>query len=471
MPEHFGLLRNDAVRIWQAGVAAVDSKALVTGNLLSDGYSVTVCGETFSFRDFDRVCVVGAGKAGAGMTLGVETVLAHRLEDRLFGIVIVPDDCVRPLKRIQLHGGRPAAHNEPTAAGVAGSRKILDTVQQLTERDLCLVLLSGGGSALLPAPVPQISLDDKQSVTKTLMQNGATIGELNCVRKKLSTIKGGGLARACRAGHIASLIISDVINDPLDVIASGPTVEDTTTVVEALEILANIDPHRRKIPQAVWNFLEQSSDEQAESFSHRVSNNVIGNNAVCLNAAGREAAACGYRVVSLGANNSGDAALYGQELLQRAYHEIENRADGESICLLSGGEPTVQLNSPRTTGNTSTPTPIGKGGRNQELVLSALAAAADDGRRLQNMAILSAGTDGEDGPTDAAGAIADSQLLESMLQQNLDPQPYLQQHNSYAFFQQVDGLLKTGLTHTNVMDLRVVVIDGKRNESTSTSPA
>ena len=230
-------LRDDARSIWQAGVDAVSSERLVHNSIFRADDELTVCGHRFQISALQRIVVVGAGKAGAGMAAAVEEALGEDLVmEKVRGWVNVPADCLRPLAKIQLHAARPAGVNEPTLEGVEGSERILKMVSELTSDDLCLVLISGGGSALLPAPKPPLTLNDKQAVTRFLMNNGATIQELNAVRKRLSRIKGGNLARASRAGQLISLIISDIVGDPLDMIASGPTYPDPTTDEEALRV-------------------------------------------------------------------------------------------------------------------------------------------------------------------------------------------------------------------------------------------
>ncbi|MEX0866412.1 MAG: glycerate-2-kinase family protein, partial [Pirellulales bacterium] len=218
-------LRQDALAIWQAGLDAVRSERLIAENVSLEKNLLKIGDDSFDLDSVGRIAVVGGGKAGAGMAAAVEAVLGEALLKRhdVTGWVNVPDDCVRPLARIKLHGGRPAGVNEPTAAGAAGAAEILRIVESLAPRDLCLCLLSGGGSALLPAPCKGVTLEDKIALVRYLSGAGANIEELNTVRKQLSAIKGGRLARRCRAGRLISLIISDVIGDPLDMIASGPT--------------------------------------------------------------------------------------------------------------------------------------------------------------------------------------------------------------------------------------------------------
>lgn len=462
--------RAEAEAVWRAGVAAVDSGRLVREALCCRGGQLLICGERFSLSEWNRIAVVGAGKAGAGMAAAVEETLGpHLAGDRLFGWVNVPADCVRPLERIRLHAARPAGVNEPTAAGVQGAERILEIVSQLTARDLCLVLLSGGGSALLPAPAAGIRLEDKQAVTRALMHAGATIHELNCVRKQLSRIKGGGLARACPAGRLVTLIISDVIGDPLDVIASGPTFPDSATPANALAILRKYAAAGAAIPPAVTEYLQRAAQslpsprpsdnpsphrphDPQDHFPH-VSNYVIGNNATALSSAAQRAAELGYAVHSLGSANSGEARRVGVQLAELA-RGIRDGAGpiAAPACVLWGGESVVHVvpsDQPR------------KGGRNQEVVLAALNHLWEAG--LQDVVILSGGTDGEDGPTDAAGAIADEKVRLRAQSLGLLPAVFLAVNNSYAFFERTGGLFKTGPTHTNVMDLAVVLVAGEED--------
>ncbi len=297
------------------------------------------------------------------MAAGVETALPNQL-DRLAGIVNVPAETVRSLHAIRLHAARPAGTNQPTAEGVAGVRAMLDLVRQAGPHDVGLCLLSGGGSALLPAPVAGISLQDKQHVTALLHACGATINEMNCVRKHLSAIKGGRLAEAFSGRPLFSLIISDVIGDPLDVIASGPTAADPTTFADALAIL---DRHalRPRVPSAVLAHLERGRDgaidETPKTLPANVHNLILGNNSRALAAAQREAEALGYAVHNLGSFIEGEtrqAAIVLGGIVRSI--RAEGRPMRPPVCVLSGGETTVTL----------TPT-HGRGGRNQEFVLSA----------------------------------------------------------------------------------------------------
>ncbi|REK12072.1 MAG: DUF4147 domain-containing protein [Planctomycetota bacterium] len=433
--------------MWQAGVDAVRSDALVRRNVRREGDRLVIAGESFDLTKVGRIVAIGAGKAGAGMAHGLEQALGETLarDKQLTGWVNVPADCVRQLKHIHLHAARPAGVNEPTDAGAHGAGEILQLVQSLGENDLCIALVSGGGSALLPLPAEGITLADKLAVTRFLSGAGAPIDELNTVRKQLSRIKGGGLARACRAGRLTALVISDVLGDPLDVIASGLTVEDTSTPADAVAILEHYHARQHGIDSRVFDALELRAQEPPEPIRCRVTNHVIGNNAVAVDAAAAEAKRLGYAVQSHSeVKSEGAAEDVGRELAQAA---LEMRSGGEYTCLISGGEPTVKLvESSRR----------GKGGRNQQLVLAAVEALADD---PAGILILSGGTDGEDGPTDAAGAFADAEIIAAAQEENLAPADYLARNDAYHWFEPLGALLKTGPTHTNVCDVRVVLAE------------
>jgi hydroxypyruvate reductase len=444
-------LRADAIEIWRAAVAAVDSERLVRSAISADDQRLVICGHEFPLANLGRIMVVGGGKAGAGMAAGVEAALAGTtFAGRLDGWVNVPDDCVRPLERIHLHGARPAGMNEPTEAGVAGSNHILKSVARLRPDDLCLVLLSGGGSALLPAPVPEISLADKLTVTRFLSRAGASIQDLNCVRKQLSRIKGGGLARACRAGTLITLIISDVIGDPLETIASGPTVPNTETPADALTVLQKYSgAEGEEMSTSVLAFLQRQlarmRDTDADSLS-TLHPHIIGNNRVALVAAARRAQELGYHVEELVTDQAGVARDVGLALAEQCL-TLRARPATVRRCVLTGGEPVVNV--------VTTDRPQ-LGGRNQELVLAATARLWDDG--MDRVCVISGGTDGEDGPTDAAGSMADTDLIARARSLCLHPDEFLRWNNAYPFFAAAGGLLKTGPTHTNVMDVRVALI-------------
>ena len=430
------ILRNHAHQIWDAAIDAVRPEPLMR-SALADLADV--------LRSAPRIVVLGAGKAGAAMAAAVEHVLADQL-DRIDGVVNVPADAVRPLQKIRLHAARPAMTNFPTAEGIAGTQEMLQFANSAGPNDVALCLLSGGGSALLPAPADGISLADKLAVTKLLHQCGATINEMNAVRKHLSAVKGGRLAQAFAGKALYSLIISDVIGDPLDVIASGPTAADPTTFADALYVLDRYSL-RAQTPAGLLAQLQKGVDgkivETPKTMPSSVHNRILGNNVKALASAQACAEQLGYRVLNLGSYLEGEtrhvATMHAG--IVRSIRE-QGIPIAPPVCLLSGGETTVTL----------VPT-AGKGGRNQEFVLAALLKLGS----LPNVVILSGGTDGEDGPTDAAGAIADAATLARAAALGLNGWDFLQRNDAYPFFQATGDLLITGLTQTNVMDVRVLL--------------
>jgi hydroxypyruvate reductase len=449
-------LREDALAIWQAGVDAVNSTCLITDHVRVVDDQLRIGDESFDLGSAGRLIVVGAGKAGAGMAAGLEQALGPTLLQHkdLTGWINVPDDCVRPLQRIHLHGARPAGVNEPREAGVEGAAKILELVRHAASNDLVLCLLSGGGSALLPAPIEGISLEDKQQVTRQLSASGANIEQLNTVRKQLSRIKGGGLAQACRANKLITLVISDVIGDPLSIIASGPTVPDTSTPNDALNVLRELGCDATA-PQPVRRRLEQLATQQPATTidpTTQVTNLVVGNNAVAVDASGIEAERRGYsHAMNASQQLEGAADVVGCHLADMA---SRMRHEAGPDCLITGGEPTVELVSAEQRG---------LGGRNQQLVLSAWNhiqqhSATGDDHLLDGIMMLSGGTDGEDGPTDAAGAFIDATIAQAAKDRSLVASEFLARNDAYHFFEPLGGLIKTGPTHTNVCDLRVVTV-------------
>lgn len=440
-------IREDALAIWRAGVAAVDSERLVREACAIEDEVLRVGDAEVDLRKVRRIAVLGGGKAGAGMAAAVETVLgSERIQrHRVGGWVNVPADCVRELTAIRLHAARPAGLNEPTEEGVAGTREILKLAEGLGEEDLCLVLLSGGGSALLPAPVAEITLADKVAVTQHLSASGADIVELNTVRKALSEIKGGGLAQRCGAGTLATMIISDVMGDPLSSIASGPTVDEVTSPEAAMAVLERYGVDA--IPRAVMDFLRGRVGEDVREVkpqTARIENVVIGNNAMAVDAAGMEAERRGYSHAMRSNAKEGFAEDEGRKLAEMA---AAMRDQPGPDCLITGGEPVVRLCAKEARG---------LGGRNQQLALAALGQLAAVGP--EGIALVAGGTDGEDGPTDAAGAVVDARMIDRAARRGLKPADYLRRNDAYRFFEAVDGLVKTGPTHTNVCDVRVVTV-------------
>ncbi len=502
------LLREEALAIWRAGVDAVRSDQLVRQHVSVRDRHLIIGPDEWPLDQIGKICVVGAGKAGAGMAAGLEQALGESVirSHQLSGWVNVPEDCVRPLRAIHLHAARPAGVNEPTRQGQAGAEEILRRVAGLHPQDLCLCLLSGGGSALLPAPQPGISLEEKLQITRYLSAAGASIQELNAVRRQLSRIKGGGLARACRAGQIVVLMISDVIGDPLDVIASGPTVEPsnpTDAAKLAITVARKYDLSHAGVGDHVLQHIERPAAAAASATkTANVHHLVIGNNRVACEAAAAEARRRGYETrIEPPESAETTAESMGQQLAE-TLRKLSHSPTPQ--CVVCGGEPVVRL---------SAPPDRGLGGRNQQLALAALQhllhqnpaflAKSAEGLRprppesrteqnakpskhtpephrtsphdelsnpLRNGALLSGGTDGEDGPTDAAGAVIDAQLAADTRDQALDPAPYLLRNDAYHFFAATDGLICTGPTHTNVCDLRVVLRVGQTSRLPQKKP-
>jgi glycerate 2-kinase len=446
-------LRADAESIWCAGVREVQPARLIPQVVRVEGELLWFGDERLDFRQVRRLAIVGAGKAAGAMAIALENVLGSRLvaEKHLGGWVNVPADCVAPTRRVHLHAARPAGINEPRPEGVHGTEQILNLVAALEPQDVCICLLSGGGSALLPAPVPGITLQDKIQLARVLSAAGANIAQLNTVRIQLSRVKGGGLARACRAGRLIALVISDVLGDPLELIASGPTVERTSTPADALTVLEALGVVDSPDLANVVHFLRRQPPRgPLAPPSCYVSNLVIGNNALAVDAAGIEALRLGYsHAMIAAAAPEGPAEDVGRHLAETA---LAMRHGTGPDCLISGGEPTVQLVAEANRG---------KGGRNQQLALAALAELGN----CEGIAFLAAGTDGEDGPTDAAGAVVTADVVRSAQEHGLGPADFLRRNDAYRFFDAAGGLFKTGPTQTNVCDLRVIVTDSPARDA------
>lgn len=440
--------------IWNAGVAAVRADRLVDETIRLDDYYLHLGDVAIERAQFDRLLIVGAGKAVAAMAVAVDRALSREIPT--YGWVNVPDGTIdglsQPNGEIRIFAARPAGINEPTELVIEGTRKILNLVRSATPRELTLVLLSGGGSALLASPSPGVSLADKLTVIRHLSGRGANIEQLNTVRKRLSEVKGGGLARECHSGQLVTLVLSDVLGDPLDVIASGPTVASRSTPADAMKVLNQYDPERI-LPAAIYRVIES---QRAALLPIRAGLCVVlANNATAVDAAGIRAEQLGFsHAMTAATRPEGSAESVGIHHAEMAISMLRDRDAGKSTpdCLITGGEPTVQL----------VPAEIrGRGGRNTHLVLAAMKRLHElqiASSSLDRIAILSGGTDGEDGPTDAAGAILSANVWQNASRLQLDPVDYLARNDSYSFFQQAGGLMITGPTHTNVCDVRVVAV-------------
>jgi len=436
-------LRGDARAIFDAGLKAVDPIKAVKNHINRNGNTLRVQGIEYDVGAYENIYVIGMGKAAASMAKAVEDILGDKLTA---GIVNVKYGHTVPLNKIKIN---EAAHPVPDEAGLKGSQEIIELLKKTSEKDLVICLISGGGSALLPLPAGNLTLEDKQAVTKSLLECGADIHEINSIRKRISAVKGGRLAEHVYPSALISLILSDVIGDDLDVIASGPTVPDTHTFHDCRNIIQKYKLDQR-VPKSVIEYIEKGCCGEIEdtpksdsSVFERTQNAIVGSNILAVSAAKKKAEELGYNSLVLSTFIHGETKEVAKVHTAIAKEIISSGNPlKKPACIISGGETTVTIEGK------------GLGGRNQEFVL----AAALDIEGLNDVVMLSGGTDGNDGPTDAAGAIADGTTISRAGKLGLNAYEYLCDNNSYNFFKPLDDLLITGPTNTNVMDLRVLLI-------------
>lgn len=435
--------RGEAVaRILSAAVESVEPGAAIRRHLKRDGDRLTLADQTYDLTSFRRVRVVGAGKAGAPMAAAIEIILADRLED---GLVIVKEGYREPgCRKIQL---LEAGHPLPDDRGVLAARQLNQMLQDSQSDDLVICLLSGGGSALLVSPATGVALGAVQELTGALLRSGANIQEINTLRKHLETLKGGNLARRIAPARLITLVLSDVIGDPLDMIASGPTVPDPTSFQQAWDILEHYDLVDQA-PQAILTHLQKGLEGQiAETpksdnlLFERSQILVIGSNRLAAQAALEQARLEGFNTLLLTTSMQGEARQVGRVLASIGREMAESGCPvPRPGCVIAGGETTVTV-----TGD-------GLGGRNQELALGAVADLAG----IQKVLLISLATDGGDGPTDAAGAVVTGDTLERARTLGLNTTVYLKNNDAYHLFDPLEDLLKTGPTMTNVNDLTFI---------------
>ena len=432
-------LRADAEKIFRAAVAAADPARAVL-NCVKVEEGVLIAGRRrYDLSRFEKIHVIGAGKAGAPMAAAIEKLLGKRISG---GLINVKPGPRAGLKRIEFN---EASHPIPDESGQRGAGRILAMAHAAGPEDLVVCLISGGASALLPLPADGVTLEDKQKVTSQLLACGATIHEINGVRKHLSAIKGGRLAQAVWPATMLTLVLSDVIGDDLSVIGSGPTTPDPSTFADALGTLAKFGLGDKVPPRALAVLREAKLEtpKPGDEAFRKSQTIIVGSNRIAIDAAARTARQLGYRPCVLSTTIEGETR---EVALMHAEIAREVRASGQPVpppaCILSGGETTVTLRG------------TGKGGRNQEF---ALAAALRIGT-VADTVILSAGTDGADGPTPAAGAFASTTTLARADAAGLNANDFLNRNDSYSFFEKLGDLLITGPTNTNVMDVRVMLI-------------
>lgn len=436
-------LRAHAREIFFAGLSAADPLDAINHALQREGHWLNVGERSYDLDRFRRIYLTGAGKAAARMALAVEKLIGDRIAG---GTVVVKYGHAVKLGATEVI---EAGHPLPDDAGLSGARRIAELLQSCGDNDLVLFLLSGGGSALLPYPAEDLSLAEKQRTTEALLESGADIFEINAVRKHLSRLKGGRLARLTAPATLVSLVLSDVIGDSLETIASGPTVPDRSTYGACLDIIRRYQLVP-KIPSAVLDHLARGArGEIAETpkdlggIFERVQNVIIGNNRTALSSAFRRAEELGYHPIIYSEALQGESKVVGKTFAS-LLKDIS--AKGQPIsppaCVLSGGETTVTVRGD------------GLGGRNQEFAL----AAALELSGADQVVVLSAGTDGTDGPTDAAGGIVDGNTVQRAIAQGLDAAAFLDRNDSHHLLRATQDLLFTGPTLTNVMDLQIGLV-------------
>jgi len=436
--------REICVRLLKKALETVDPRKIIKSTVKVVDDAIQIQGQTFNLAPTGRILVVGAGKASGAMAEALEETLGDRI-DR--GVVNIPRNTksLYNTERIELN---EAGHPTPDHAGELGTQRMLAILSDLRPDDVVISLISGGGSALMPLPAEGIRLRDKVKLTRMLLLSGATIDEINVVRKHISAIKGGRLAGKAKPAKVISLIVSDVVDDPIDAIASGPTAPDRSTYRDAKRILEAYNLWKR-CPEAIRRHIQdgiegkvKETPKPGDPMFGRVFNFIVANNKVALDAMTREAEKMNLESLVISSAIEGEARHLGTFLAGIAQEiETNNRPVKRPGVLVAGGEPTVMV--------------LGKGvgGRNQEAMLSAARKIAG----LRGIVLASIGTDGVDGATDAAGAIIDGQTVRRAEKMNLHVEEYLRNNDSYNFFKPIGDLIFTGPTGTNVNDIMLIV--------------
>jgi len=441
-------MREEAEAIFQDAIERVNPYDAVKRFLRLKGTQLILGHEkqqevTLDLENFQRIFLVGGGKATAPMARAIEDLFGEKISGGLINVKYGFTDNLSSTEIVE------ASHPLPDQSGVEGTRKIIDLLEKTGEKDLIFSLISGGGSALLPLPAGRISLEEKQTVTKNLLECGASIDEINAIRKHISFSKGGQMARSAFPSTTVNLMLSDVVGDKMDVIASGPFVPDPSTFEEAIEI---IDKYKLKdLPASIKTYLNKGLEhgvpetpKEGDPIFDRVHNFIIGSNVLALEAAKESAQGMGYQTLVLSSSIEGETkdvagvhAAIAREILSTG------SPVSPPACIISGGETTVTIKGK------------GLGGRNQEFCLAAAMAMRDLPPRV---VLLSGGTDGNDGPTPAAGAVVDPLTVMRGEELGVNAGDYLTNNDAYHYFKKTDELLMTGPTKTNVMDVRIILI-------------
>jgi glycerate 2-kinase len=450
-PASINAIRKNALNIFQAGIEAANPYKAVKRCLTAGDHHIEI---RLNLNDsnqkllgrWSKVHLIAFGKAACAMARAAQEIIpAHLLAGR--GIAVTNYENVTAIDNFEVIG---ASHPLPDAAGLKGARLIADQVRGAQKDELVLVLVSGGGSALIPYPVPSIMLEEKIATTDLLLACGANINQINCVRKHLSLIKGGGLAKMAVPADLHALILSDVLGDDLSAIASGPTVPDDTTFADAIDVFKSKGVWD-KVPANVRHHLEQGLQGNVsetpksgdKAFKHST-HTLIGSNAISVSAIIKASEDLGYEATLYNDHLCGEARDEAEKLVLHAKRLIDNGIT-KPVALLAGGETTVTLKG------------TGRGGRNQEMAL-AFACAAEKHGLTGNWTFLSGGTDGRDGPTDAAGGLVDPNTIQRMRHTGIEPQALLNNNDAYSALKNAGDLLDTGATGTNVADLQVLLI-------------
>jgi len=427
----------------ESALNAVDPKRIIKSRISLQNSVLKVNGYSFDLKGFKHVYVVGGGKASGSMAEALEQILSEHITD---GFINIPRGTKHKTKVIKLH---ETSHPIPDETGVEGTRRILEIAEKAGENDLVICLISGGGSSLMPLPRGDISIVDKKKITEALLKCGATINEINTVRKHISDFKGGWLAKKAYPATVLNLILSDVIGDPLDFIASGPTVPDSTTFHEAVKILKKYELWNT-VPESIRKVLSDGekglipeTPKADDQVFKKVFTVVVGNNRFASLAACESLRSNGLNTLLLTSTLEGEARHVGTVLASIAREiSISQNPVSKPAGIVAGGETTVTVKGK------------GLGGRNQEIALSA--ALKLEG--MNGVVLASLSTDGVDGPTDAAGAIVDGKTLERAANKGLNPEEFLAENNSYNFFSELGDLIFTGPTGTNVNDVLVIIV-------------